>query len=378
MKIITIIGARPQFIKAAAVSREFVVCADIKEILVHTGQHYDDNMSDIFFSELEIPRPQYNLGIGGGGHGQQTGRMLEKIEEILLEEKPDCVLVYGDTNSTLAGALAAAKMHIPVAHVEAGLRSFNKAMPEEINRILTDNVADILFTPTLTANENLAREGVRDDLVVHAGDVMYDASLFYSKKCESVSTVLADLGLGKNEYILATVHRAENTDDPRRLDNIFAALNEIGKERTVVLPLHPRTRKALEACGDGRDYFTHITVTEPVGYLDMVMLEKDAALVVTDSGGVQKEAYFFRKPCVTLRDETEWVELVESGWNTLASPEDRAGVVTAIRAGLDGTPDKAPEFYGNGKSAGVIVERLCEFLNSRVTRELHGRGRDND
>lgn len=364
MKIITIIGARPQFIKAATVSRQFAKFDSVEEILVHTGQHYDSNMSDIFFSELEIPIPKYNLGIGGGGHGYQTGRMLEKIEEIFLKEKPDCVLVYGDTNSTLAGALAAVKMHIPVAHVEAGLRSFNKAMPEEINRILTDHSSDILFTPTETANKNLKNEGIRADCVLSVGDVMYDASLYYGEKSQGKSTILDQLHLEKDNYILATVHRAENTDDPERLKNIFSALSEVGNLHKVVLPLHPRTAKAIGEIGQQDEMLKNIIIIDPVGYLDMVMLEKESAMVVTDSGGVQKEAFFFQKPCVTLRDETEWVELIESGWNRLAPPGNRDSIIQSIFNGLIYKPEVAPSFYGDGKSAVQIVDHLVHLLNN--------------
>jgi UDP-GlcNAc3NAcA epimerase len=318
MKILTIVGARPQFIKAAAVSRRLQSHPQIQEVLVHTGQHYDENMSDVFFQELEIPTPDYHLGIGSSSHGAQTGRMLEKIEEVLLQESPDLLLVYGDTNSTLAAAIAAVKLHIKVAHVEAGLRSFNRRMPEEINRVLTDHAANLLFAPTDSAVENLRNEGIAEEKIHLVGDVMYDAALDYLTKAEDKSLILQDLKLTSQNYILATVHRAENTDDPKRLQNIFTALVEVSKKITVVLPLHPRTRAALQRERLLDSVNNALCLINPVGYLDMVILEKNAKLITTDSGGVQKEAFFYRVPCVTLRDETEWVELVECGANVLA------------------------------------------------------------
>ncbi len=358
MKIITIIGARPQFIKAAAVSRVLRLTEGVKEILVHTGQHYDSNMSDVFFDELEIPRPDYNLGIGSGTHGEQTGRMLEAIEKVLLKEKPDWVLVYGDTNSTLAGALAAVKLHIPVAHVEAGLRSFNRLMPEEINRVLTDHASDLLFAPTKTAVENLRREGIYEDQIKLVGDVMYDAAIFYGKKADQQSHILNKLRLKPKEYILATVHRAENTDDPIRLRAIFDALCEVACEIKVVLPLHPRTREALIKTGIYGMAASRICLTEPVGYLDMVMLEKNACLIATDSGGVQKEAFFYRVPCVTLREETEWVELVELGWNVVVPPFSAHVVADAIRSRIGSFMGVEENPYGDGNSAVKIVDCL--------------------
>ena len=311
MKIVTIVGARPQFIKAAAVSR--VLRQDVREVLVHTGQHYDGNMSQVFFDELEIPRPDYNLGIGSGGHGVQTGAMLAGIEEILLKEKPDRVLVYGDTNSTLAGALAAAKLHIPVAHVEAGLRSFNRRMPEEINRVLTDHVADLLFCPSTTAVKNLAAEGVRSGVHL-TGDVMYEALMHAVALSQEKSDILKRLGVAPGEYALATIHRAENTDDPERLARLMAALQEVSCKMPVIFPVHPRTRGKLGPLAADGD----LRLLDPQGYLDMVRLEAGAAVILTDSGGIQKEAYWLRVPCVTLRDETEWVETVAQGWNVLA------------------------------------------------------------
>lgn len=306
MKLLTIIGARPQFIKAAVVSR---ILSNpkyrINEIIVHTGQHYNSNMSDIFFSELEIPRPKYNLDVGSGSHGKQTGEMLAKIETVLLKEQPDRVLVYGDTNSTIAGSLSAAKLNIPVAHVEAGLRSFNRAMPEEINRILTDQLSDLLFCPTKTSNHHLKNEGIASEKCYIVGDVMYDAALYYGEKADKKNIILAELGLHSKSFILATIHRAENTDDPRRLKAIFEGLVSLGKNHMVILPMHPRTHVKLEQIGLLAELKQAIKIIEPVGYLDMVMLEKNAKLIVTDSGGVQKEAFFHQVPCVTLRDETE-------------------------------------------------------------------------
>lgn len=322
-KIVTVVGARPQFIKAAVVSRAIrehnmqagAGSSTIKEIIVHTGQHFDDNMSKVFFDEMDIPKPDYNLAINSTTHGAMTGRMLEKIEEILIKEKPDWVLVYGDTNSTLAGALAASKLHIPVAHVEAGLRSFNMKMPEEQNRILTDHISTKLFCPTDTAIKNLKNEGIEKG-VHKTGDVMFDAFLYYSKlaleKYEKGTNAWRNLfGNLPEDFILLTIHRAENTDDHTRLKNIVEAINET--KRNFVFPIHPRTRKIIEKLGISFDQ--HVKLIDPVGYLEMIYLENVCSMVVTDSGGVQKEAYFAKKPCVTLRDETEWVETVESGWN---------------------------------------------------------------
>ena len=361
LKIVSVVGARPQFIKAAAVSRVLRTTEGVKEILVHTGQHYDANMSDVFFEELEIPRPDYKLGIGSGTHGEQTGKMIEAIEKVLLEEKPDWELVYGDTNSTLAGALAAVKLHIPVAHVEAGLRSFNRHMPEEINRVLTDHASDLLFAPTKTAVMNLRHEGIPEERIKLVGDVMYDAALYYGKKAERQSQILNKLGLKPKEYILATVHRAENTDDPSRLRVIFDALCEIACEIKVVLPLHPRTREALIKSGMYDKVASCICLTEPVGYLDMVMLEKNARLIATDSGGVQKEAFFYRVPCVTLREETEWVELVELGWNLVVPPFSAGGIVDAVRSRLGSFSGAEENPYGDGHSAAKIVDYLINI-----------------
>lgn len=352
MKILTVIGARPQFIKAATVSRVCAVRDDISEILVHTGQHYDANMSDVFFEELAIPRPKHHLGVGGGTHGQMTGRQLEAIEAVLLEEKPDCVLVYGDTNSTLAGALAAVKLHIPVAHVEAGLRSFNRKMPEEINRIMTDHVADSLFAPTETAMRNLRHEGFADDKLHLVGDVMFDASLFYrdrARRPEGLPDAIKD-GQG---FILATVHRAENTDDRAKLSQILDGLSNAGMP--VVLPLHPRTKSKIEAFGLTVPGTIHII--PPVSYLEMVWLEGNCSVVATDSGGVQKEAYFFDKPCVTLREETEWGELVETGWNALVGADAQLISETLRNAKR---PETETVLYGDGTSAEKIMNTLIK------------------
>lgn len=355
MKIVTVVGARPQFIKAAAVSR--VIRNDyvgkIDEVLVHTGQHYDANMSKVFFEELDIPHPKYNLQIAGGQHGAMTGRMLEAIEKVLLQEKPDWLLIYGDTNSTLAGALAAAKLHIPVAHVEAGLRSFNMRMPEEVNRILADRVSSLLFCPTQTAVENLAAEGVTKD-VHNVGDVMYDVALFYRERARLHTTVLDRLGLNCGDFALATCHRAENTDDPIRLEQILTALAELSDEQPVVLPLHPRTRRLVSENGLSSQ-LSKLLVTEPLPYLDMVALEQAARIVLTDSGGVQKEAFFYGVPCITMRDETEWVETVETGWNRLVGA-DRIRILAAARDPHRLSRQAKP--YGNGYASQGILETL--------------------
>lgn len=354
-KVLTIIGARPQFIKAAAVSHVFRDLPGINEVMVHTGQHYDSNMSDVFFSDLDIPEPAHNLGVGSDLHGAQTAKMLSALEELMLQENPDWVLVYGDTNSTLAGALAAAKLHIPIAHVEAGLRSFNRHMPEEVNRVLTDHAADALFAPTELAVKNLEREGLPAERVVLVGDVMYDAALLYAKKANSART-LESLGL-TSPYILATVHRAENTDDAERLKTIFNALAVLAEDYRVVLPLHPRTKKALE-----RENLLNLTssidLIKPVGYLEMIALERRAELILTDSGGVQKEAFFYQTPCVTLRDETEWQETLATGWNALAAPLTVETVIKHVEAGLAQKPKDTSYPYGNGDAAIKIAARL--------------------
>jgi UDP-GlcNAc3NAcA epimerase len=368
IKIITIIGARPQFIKAATVSRAISRhnaaaprnCSGplIHETIIHTGQHFDANMSEVFFRELDIPAPDYNLGIGGGSHGRNTGRMIESIEQVLVREKPDWILVYGDTDSTLAAALAAVKLHIPVAHVEAGLRSYNRMMPEEINRIVADQLSTLLLCPTRDAVENLEKEGFPHPLtartrqtVVKVGDVMYDAALYYGDRAQKKSRIMHTLALTPKAFVLATIHRAENTDNPQRLHSIMTALNRIAAEMPVILPLHPRTRQKLLLAD-----FPAVTFIDPLGYLDMVMLEKNARVIVTDSGGVQKEAYFHRVPCVTVRDETEWVELVEAGANMLvkALPES---IVEAFKR-MNGSRIKRDRFYGDGDAAGKIISVL--------------------
>jgi UDP-N-acetylglucosamine 2-epimerase len=359
MKVVDVVGARPQFIKLApilkAVERHNQQYPNrpIQEILVHTGQHYDYEMSQVFFDELGLKVPDYHLGVGSGNHGYQTGEMLKRIEEVLLKEKPDLVVVYGDTNTTLAGALAAAKLHIPVAHVEAGLRSFNKKMPEEINRVLTDHVSDLLFCPTQTAVENLRREGIEKGVYL-VGDVMYDAVLLYLDLAEKKSEIMERLGLEPKSYALATVHRAENTDQPERLRAIFEGLERVAEEGlSVILPLHPRTRKQLNALSI---HPKKVQVLDPVSYLDMLVLEKNARVILTDSGGVQKEAFFFRVPCVTLREETEWVETVETGWNTLVGCDPERMVQAALEA-HPGIESVWP--YGDGQAAGRIMDLLA-------------------
>lgn len=376
MKVMSIVGARPQFIKLAPVCKAMERVKDtIRHLIVHTGQHYDYEMSQVFFDELGLRDPDYHLGVGSGTHGYQTGEMLKRVEEVLVREKPDLVMVYGDTNTTLAGALASTKLHIPVAHVEAGLRSFNRKMPEEVNRVLTDHVSDFLFCPTRNAVENLRREGftgILNDgellpldcnpshlpcsrpLVINTGDVMYDALLLYAELAEKRVRILEELNLKPKAYVLATVHRAENTDNPERLGAIFEGLERIAQEGLpVLLPLHPRTRKQLRETG------LHpggVQVLDPVSYLDMLILEKNARVVLTDSGGVQKEAFFFRVPCVTLREETEWVETVEAGWNTLVGCDAERIAQAALEA-RQGEGSSWP--YGDGRAAERVVRLLA-------------------
>lgn len=359
MKIITIVGARPQFIKAAMVSRAIHAhntahSNKIEELLIHTGQHYDETMSHIFFQEMNIPSPAWQLNCGNSSHGAMTGGMLKEIESILLTEKPDYALVYGDTNSTLAGALAASKLQIPVAHVEAGLRSFNKAMPEEINRILTDHVASLLFCPTKGAVEHLRNEGILSG-VHHVGDVMYDAALTFGKIAEQSSTILQSLGLNEKRFRLCTVHRAENTDNQERLTGIFRAIEEIAtRECPVILPLHPRTKGCLERFGLTNSN-PHLRIIPPVSFLDMISLEKQAVTILTDSGGIQKEAYFHQTPCITLRDETEWVETVTAGWNQIAGykQEEILKCIASVPTRQQTIAD-----YGTGNTAERIISLL--------------------
>jgi UDP-GlcNAc3NAcA epimerase len=355
VKIVTIIGARPQFIKAAAVSREIARHADIQEIIIHTGQHFDDNMSEVFFREMGIPRPDYHLEVNSLGHGAMTGRMLEKIEDVLIKEQPDWVLVYGDTNSTLAGALAAKKLHIRVVHVEAGLRSFNMRMPEEVNRILTDRISDLLCCPTEQAIDNLSLEGFGSfpGTIVKTGDVMLDAALYYKTISAERSDVIARLGLADKGFVLCTVHRAENTDNSAALEGIVSALNEISCEVPIIMPLHPRTKKII-AANCIKLAFEPI---DPVGYFDIIELLTHTSLVMTDSGGLQKEAYYFRKPCVTLREETEWVELVEAGANMLAG-SNYSEILRLTHEMLKHKKLFDQKFYGSGTASCEIVRAI--------------------
>ncbi|KDE55911.1 non-hydrolyzing UDP-N-acetylglucosamine 2-epimerase [Methanoculleus sp. MH98A] len=357
MKIVSIVGARPQFIKCAPVSRE--LRKEHEEILVHTGQHYDHGMSEVFFEELAIPKPDYNLGIGSGTHGRQTGAMLGAIEDVLEKEKPDVVLVYGDTNSTLAGALAAAKLHMPVAHVEAGLRSFDRRMPEEVNRVLTDHASDLLFCPTETAVANLAAEGVTEGVFL-VGDVMLDAMNYNRGIAEERSRILEDVGVRPGEYLVVTVHRPSNTDDRENMAAILGALEET--DRPVVFPVHPRTRKCLVGYGLLTKMPENVRVVDPLGYLDMIRLMAHAEKILTDSGGVQKEAYMLGVPCITLRENTEWVETVEAGWNVLVGA-GREKIVDAIRHFSPGSRQK--ETFGNGNASVLIGKILARFQYAR-------------
>ena len=365
MKILTIVGARPQFIKAGTVSRA-ISCwnkaqtgKQIEEIIVHTGQHYDENMSEVFFRDLGIPSPHHRMDVGSGSHGVQTGRMLEGIEQIMVNTRPDCVLIYGDTNSTLAGALVAAKLHVPIAHVEAGLRSFNRKMPEEVNRVLTDHVSRWLFCPTRTAVDNLAREGIKDGVHL-VGDVMYDGILYYFDQLPG--TTLERLGLQPKQYVLATVHRAENTDDPQRLRQIIEALNSAANiGRPVLITLHPRTSKAIVE--QGLKFGESVHVIPPAPYLEMVELIANAFAVITDSGGIQKEAFFLDVPCITLREETEWIETVTCRANRLVG--SASGLVCDALTELDAgvwVPDFSAQPYGSGKAAEEILACLSNEL----------------
>ncbi len=354
-KIFTVVGARPHFIKSAVVSRAILENSfDTQEVLVHTGQHYDDNMSDIFFDELTIPHPKHYLGIGSGTHGQNTGRMLEKLEALMQLEKPDWVLVYGDTDSTLAGALAASKLHIPVAHVEAGLRSFNRRMPEEINRVVTDHVSSVLFSPTDVSLNNLVRESVASDRVKVVGDVMFDAALFYRGSAKRPITASAEL-LAPGKFILCTIHRAENTDSLGRMRKILTGLT--AAPLPIVLPIHPRTKMRLREMG--LEFPSNIHVIDPVGYLEMVWLEINCQMVITDSGGVQKEAYFHSRPCITMRDQTEWTELVDLGVNLLVGV-DEIKISEALSKDLSNLNFQNTHVYGEGNAGQKIAEYLME------------------
>jgi len=379
-KILTIIGARPQIIKAAALSRiiDKHYSSSLQEVIVHTGQHYDENMSQVFFDELNIPQPDYNLNVGSASHGKQTGLMLERIEDVLLKEKPDALVIYGDTNSTLAGALAASKLLIPVFHIEAGLRSYNKTMPEEINRIMADHVSTLLFCPTQQAIKNLEKEGFKLHLhrcdinhpkVILSGDVMYDNSLYFSKIAQKKSDILKRLSLENKEFVLCTIHRNNNTDDPVRLNAIFSALLKISKEIQIVLPIHPRTKKMLETNLDNQlksQIFSNkdITITDPVSFLEMILLERHCKIVITDSGGVQKEAYFFKKPCVVLRPETEWVELLDTG-TTLLADADEQKILSAYQKLKNTSVEKFLPYYGDGNAAQKIAKEMLLFFQSR-------------
>ena len=360
LNVATIVGARPQFIKASILSQTIKNRPDINESIIHTGQHYDPNMSKVFFEQLEISQPDYNLGIGSGDHGRQTGKMLEAIEKILQKEKPDLVLVYGDTNSTLAGALAASKLQIPLAHVEAGLRSFNRSMPEEINRVLTDHVSDYLFAPTETAVANLNREGLPKNRVFLVGDVMYDVALKYGEKAEHESDILERLQVKPKEYILATVHRQENTDDSARLGMIFDGLTQVAQSIKVILPLHPRTRKTLKRESLLKAINPDVLLIDPVDYLDMLKLEKNARVIMTDSGGVQKESYFFRVPCITLRKETEWTELLQHGFNKLGGNSAESINFAVQESLLNKNLDWTKPLYGDGNAAEAITNILIK------------------
>ena len=380
VKLLTIIGARPQIIKAAALSRAIKNKFEnqIQEVIVHTGQHYDADMSQVFFDELAIPAPDYNLRTGSGSHGKQTASMIEGIEEVLLKEKPDCIVLYGDTNSTLAGALAASKIQVPVIHIEAGLRSFNKTMPEEINRIMCDHVSTLLFSPTKAGYNNLLKEGFRENnqppysfdnpKIYHCGDVMYDNSLYFSTLAGQKTNVLKDNNLQENKFILATIHRNNNTDEPLRLNALFRTINMIARENKIkiVLPLHPRTAKLLPETLSPKLYSVikkneYIKIVPPVSFLEMIALEKNARVIMTDSGGVQKEAFFFRKPCIILRSETEWVELVDCGSAQLADA-DETKIVDAADYFLAARHLKFPDLFGDGKAAEFICGEIVKYI----------------
>lgn len=379
-KIITVIGARPQIIKAAAISRAIKnnFSDKIIEVIIHTGQHYDENMSQIFFEELEIPFPNYNLNVGSGSHGEQTAKMLEGLENIYMQEKPDAVIVYGDTNSTIAGALAASKIHIPVIHIEAGLRSFNKAMPEEINRIACDHMSTLLFTPSETGHRNLLNEGIKNDQkeaasidnpkIYLCGDIMYDNSLYFSAVSEQKSKILKELEITTDEFILCTIHRDTNTDDTANLNAIFRALLRIQKTSNlkIVLPLHPRTKEKLNSHLD-ENLLTEINqnknfkIIPPLGFLDIISLEKNARLIITDSGGLQKEAFFFQKPCVILREQTEWIEIVENG-NAVIAGANELKIISSVETLFKRTDFTYPNLFGDGNASNFICKKITEEL----------------
>ncbi len=380
-KIVTIIGARPQIIKSSALSRAVngKYKTEIKEVIVHTGQHYDDNMSDVFFREMGIPMPDYNLSVGSGSHGAQTAKMLEGLEEVFLKEKPDAVVIYGDTNSTLAGAIAAVKIHIPVVHIEAGLRSFNKRMPEEVNRITSDHCSTLLFTPTDSGIRNLLNEGfsvenrgkadLDNPFVFKCGDIMYDNSLFFSSVSDERSTILDEYDLSPNKYVLSTVHRDSNTDIPKNLEAIFSSFMEIldsDSSMKIVLPLHPRTKGKMQTNLSAEllariENQQRLMIIPPAGFLDIIALEKNAAMIITDSGGLQKEAFFFKKPCVILRPETEWVEIVENG-NAIIADADKARILSAYTELSNKVDYTFPSFYGDGKAAEFICSSIINDL----------------
>ncbi|CAN5204319.1 UDP-N-acetylglucosamine 2-epimerase (non-hydrolyzing) [soil metagenome] len=358
MKIITVVGARPQFVKAAVVSRALQQTGSFNELIVHTGQHYDNNMSDIFFTEMQLPQPAYNLGVKESLHGAMTAKMLTGIEAVLLDEKPKAVLVYGDTNSTLAATLAASKLHIPVAHVEAGLRSFNMQMPEEINRVITDKISSLLFCPTQTAVDNLKEEGFTQEMykIFLTGDVMYDAALFYFK--QSTNRIITHLQLEGEDFILATIHRAENTNSLENLENIVIALNALHADRKVIVPLHPRTAKLLNELQTKPQFI----IIEPIGYFDMLQLLHHCSLVITDSGGLQKEAYFFKKFCVIMREQTEWKELTENGFAAIAG-SNKEKIISLAKSFIEASFTEKPGLYGNGKAGEQIAGLLDKYLN---------------
>jgi UDP-GlcNAc3NAcA epimerase len=379
-KIITIVGARPQIIKSSAISRAINAhfSNELEEVIVHTGQHYDENMSAVFFEEMGIPQPNYNLQVGSGSHGVQTARMLEGLEEIYQKEQPDAVLVYGDTNSTIAGALAAIKIHIPLVHVEAGLRSFNKRMPEEVNRIACDHMSTLLFTPTTTGLDNLSKEGFSNvegkkasadqPKVYHCGDVMYDNSLYFSEVSDSKSRILNELGITRDHYVLVTIHRDSNTDFAAYMENIFAALHQIQKETglAIVLPIHPRTKHKMkdqlsQSLFEKVNGNLNFKIIPPAGFLDIIALEKNARLIITDSGGLQKEAFFFKKPCVILRPQTEWVEIVENG-NALLADSSYERIIDSFKSLYDKKDFTFPALYGDGSAAEFICKKIVEEI----------------